>query len=65
MGEEPVPSFDRVKVAAHDARVDTFVDDLRGGYEANVGEFGSALSGGQRQVSTPLFNSFLDIDGLG
>ena len=42
-------SMDEVEHAAHLAHADAFIRELPGGYQANVGEFGSTLSGGQRQ----------------
>ena len=41
--------MDEAEHAAHLAHADAFIRELPGGYQANVGEFGSTLSGGQRQ----------------
>ena len=41
--------FDRVKLAAQQARIDDFIENSSEGYAAKVGERGIQLSGGQRQ----------------
>lgn len=45
----PDISMARVEDAARAANADRFITDLRGGYDALVGERGVSLSGGQRQ----------------
>lgn len=45
----PDATDDEVETAARTARVDEIVERLPGGWDARVGEGGSALSGGERQ----------------
>jgi len=45
----PEASMDEIMQAARIAGADEFIQQLPGGYDANVGEGGTALSGGQRQ----------------
>ncbi|MEM1381670.1 MAG: ABC transporter ATP-binding protein [Pseudomonadota bacterium] len=45
----PDASDDEVRAAARAAAADRFIERLPGGYDARVGEAGSALSGGERQ----------------
>ena len=46
---DPEKSFDAVKEAAHSAKIGSFVDKLKSGYETKVGERGLKLSGGEKQ----------------
>lgn len=45
----PGASLEEIRTAARRAHADEFIQQLPGGYEAELGEFGSSLSGGQRQ----------------
>lgn len=48
-GRDTVPDDDRVRRAARDASIDTFIESLPDGYQTRVGERGVLLSGGQAQ----------------
>jgi ABC-type multidrug transport system fused ATPase/permease subunit len=50
LGLRPAPGMAEVEAAVAAAGAADFVADLPGGYAARVGERGSRLSGGQRQV---------------
>jgi ATP-binding cassette subfamily B protein len=39
----------RIRWAAQQAKIDSFIEDLPGGYDSKVGESGIKISGGQRQ----------------
>lgn len=45
----PSASFDEIKKAAKDANADEFIEKLKDGYSAQIGERGLKLSGGQKQ----------------
>jgi ABC-type multidrug transport system fused ATPase/permease subunit len=46
---DKVPDMGRVRQAAMQAYATEFIDDIPGGFDAQVGEKGARLSGGQRQ----------------